>query len=84
MIRKRGLIAFNTIDLQLKLVQDYYILIRCFWFKNYFYLLNEFHTQNKKFAKIFRFRWTKEKKVEHRTIKLIYGNYGLKATSTGF
>jgi len=39
--------------------------------------------RDKKFAKIFKFRLGKEKSMEHRTIKLIYGNYGLKAMSTG-
>lgn len=42
-----------------------------------------FTPKGRKFAKIFRFRLSKEKQVEHRTIKLIYGNYGLKAMSTG-
>jgi hypothetical protein len=43
-----------------------------------------FIPKDKKFPKIFKFRLKKEKAVEHRTISLIYGNYGLKAMSTGF
>lgn len=43
-----------------------------------------FIPKDKKHAKIFKFRWKKQKLVEHRTIKLIYGNYALKAMSTGF
>ena len=43
-----------------------------------------FIPKDKKFPKIFKFRLKKEKSIEHRTIKLIYGNYGLKAISTGF
>jgi len=43
----------------------------------------KFIPKDKKYPKIFRFRLKKEKCVEHRTIKLIYGNYGLKAMSTG-
>jgi len=42
-----------------------------------------FIPKDKKFPKIFKFRLKKEKQVEHRTIRLIYGNYGLKAVSTG-
>lgn len=42
-----------------------------------------FIPKGKKFAKTFKFRWKKHKTVEHRTIKLIYGNYALKATSLG-
>lgn len=43
-----------------------------------------FIPKDKKYAKIFKFRLKKEKSIEHRTIKLIYGNYGLKAMSTGY
>ena len=43
-----------------------------------------FIPRDKKFAKIFKFRLKNEKSIEHRSIKLIYGNYGLKAVSTGF
>ncbi len=46
--------------------------------------MSNFIPKDKKFAKIFKFRLKKEKCVEHRTIRLIYGNYGLKAMSTGF
>ena len=62
--------------------------------ENYFCLLNfnrvkikismNLIPRDKKFSKIFKFRLGKEKSMEHRTIKLIYGNYGLKAMSTGF
>lgn len=39
--------------------------------------------KGRKFSKIFKIRLKNEKQVEHRTINLIYGNYGLKAMSTG-
>jgi large subunit ribosomal protein L16 len=42
-----------------------------------------FIPKDKKYPKIFKFRLKKEKKIEHRTIRLIYGNYGLKALSSG-
>ena len=38
-----------------------------------------FIPKDKKFAKVFKFRFKNEKQVEHRSIRLIYGNYGLKA-----
>jgi len=41
-----------------------------------------FIPKDKKFPKIFKFRLKKEKSMEHRTIKLIYGNYGIKSIST--
>jgi hypothetical protein len=43
-----------------------------------------FIPKDKKFPKIFKYRLKKEKQVEHRSIRLIYGNYGLKAISSGF
>lgn len=43
-----------------------------------------FIPKDKKYPKIFKFRLKKEKSIEHRSIKLIYGNYGLKVLSPGF
>ncbi len=43
-----------------------------------------FIPKDKKFAKVFKFRFKNEKQVEHRSIRLIYGNYGLKAMTPGF
>lgn len=40
-----------------------------------------FIPKDKKYPKIFKFRLKNEKSVEHRSIKLIYGNYGIKALS---
>ena len=42
-----------------------------------------FIPKDKKFAKVFKFRFKNEKQVEHRSIRLIYGNYGLKAMTPG-
>ena len=42
-----------------------------------------FIPKDKKFAKVFKFRFKNEKQVEHRSIRLIYGNYGLKAITPG-
>lgn len=43
-----------------------------------------FIPRDKKYPKIFKYRLKKEKQMEHRSIKLIYGNYGLKAISSGY
>ena len=43
-----------------------------------------FIPKDKKYPKIFKFRLKNEKSMEHRSIRLIYGNYGLKAMTTGF
>lgn len=43
-----------------------------------------FIPKDKKYPKIFKFRLKKEKSIEHRSIRLLYGNYGLKVLSHGF
>lgn len=43
-----------------------------------------FIPKDKKYPKIFKFRLKKQKKIEHKSIKLIYGNYGLKAISQAY
>lgn len=44
----------------------------------------KFFPKNKKYLKIFKIRLNKNKKYTHKTIKLKYGQFGLKAYTPGF
>lgn len=44
----------------------------------------KFFPKNKRYLKIFKIRLNNHKKYTHKTIKLKYGQFGLKAITPGF
>lgn len=44
----------------------------------------KFFPKKKKYLKIFKIRFNNEKKTTNKTIKLKYGQFGLKALTPGF
>lgn len=44
----------------------------------------QFIPKNKKFNKIFKLRLKTQKLIEHKTINLNYGEFGIKALEPGF